>query len=86
MTTPAEPKSQADNHRKKVRKIKNLGKKIIKKDANQKISGSWTLTEEEIQDLQEYLDSLPLSSPPSQTGDYDYQYDYGDDDDSDWFT
>tara|TARA_R100000700_G_C3142629_1_gene123943 strand:- start:133 stop:834 length:702 start_codon:yes stop_codon:yes gene_type:complete len=86
MTTPTDPKSQADSHRKKVRKIKNLGKKIVKKDANQKISGSWTLTEEEIQDLQEYLDSLPLSSPPNQAGDYDYQYDYGDDDDSDWFT
>ena len=95
MTTPSEtedddsPKATADNRRKKIRKIKSLGnkKKIIKKKSStKKLTDSWTLTDDEIKELEDYLDTLPYSTPPNQAGDYDYDYDYGDDDDSGWFT
>jgi len=78
MTTPKDPdpKAQASTHRKKVRKIKNLGsKKIIKKDASKNLTDSWTLSDEEIQELEDYLDTLPYSNTPDQSGDYDYEYD-----------
>jgi hypothetical protein len=78
MTTPKDPdpKAQASSHRKKVRKLKNLGsKKIIKKDASKNLTDSWTLSDEEIKELEDYLDTLPYSNIPSQAGDYDYEYD-----------
>jgi len=79
MTTPSDPKAQASSYRKKVRKLKNLGnKKVIKKDTSKNLTDSWTLSDEEIQDLEEYLDSLPYSNNPNQTGDYDYEYEYDD--------
>lgn len=78
MTTPndPDPKAVADSQRKKARKIKSLGnkKKIIKKSAQKKLTDSWTLSDEDIKDLEEYLDSLPNSIPPNQSGDYDYEY------------
>lgn len=82
MTTPA-AKSSADANRKKVRKIKSLGKKIIKKNtqsASGSLSGSWSLSDEEMQDLQDYIDSLPDSI--TTTSDIDYSYNW--DDDWDW--
>ena len=82
MTTPTDPKAKANSHRKKVRKIKNLGKNKVTK----KMKDSWTLNDDEIKELEEYLDALPYSNPPNQAGDYDYDYDYGDDDDTGWFT
>jgi hypothetical protein len=79
MTTPPDPdpKAYANNQRKKTRKIKSLGskKKIIKKSAQKSLTDSWTLSDEEIKELEDYLDSLPSSSPPNQSGDYDYEYD-----------
>tara|TARA_R100000808_G_C2153667_1_gene164118 strand:+ start:2352 stop:3041 length:690 start_codon:yes stop_codon:yes gene_type:complete len=76
MTTPTDPKAQANSRRKKVRKIKSLGnKKVIKKDASKNLTDSWTLSDEEIRDLEDYLDSLPNSGIPNQSGDYDYEYD-----------
>ena len=74
---------------KKIRKIKYLGnkKKIIKKKSStKKLTDSWTLTDDEIKELEDYLDTLPYSNPPNQAGDYDYDYGNGDDDDSGWFT
>ena len=86
MTTPSDPKASAKKRRKTIRKIKNLGKnkKITKKNTQDPLTDSWTLSEEDMKELEDYLDSLPYANPPNQTGDYDYQY--GDDDDSDWFT
>lgn len=79
MTSPddSDPKASANGRRKKIRKIKSLGgkKKIIKKSAQKKLTDSWTLSDEEIKDLEEYLDALPYSNIPSQAGDYDYEYD-----------
>ena len=79
MTTPKDPdpKACANSQRKKTRKIKSLGskKKIIKKSAQKKLTDSWTLSDEEIKELEDYLDSLPNSNPPSKSGDYDYEYD-----------
>jgi|TARA_R110000824_G_scaffold285939_1_gene474059 hypothetical protein len=79
MTSPddADPKAAADSHRKKARKIKSLGgkKKIIKKGSQKKLVDSWTLSDEDIKELEEYLDTLPYSNIPSQAGDYDYEYD-----------
>ena len=89
MTNPDDdPKSSANSHRKKIRKIKGLGtkKKITKKSSSKKLTDSWTLSDDEIKELEGYLDALPYSNPPSQTGDYDYKYDTGDDDDTEWFT
>ena len=79
MTSPddADPKAAADSHRKKARKIKSLGakKKIIKKGSQKKLVDSWTLSDEDIKELEEYLETLPYSSNPNQSGDYDYEYD-----------
>ena len=79
MTSPDdhEPKAAADSHRKKARKIKSLGakKKIIKKSSQKKLVDSWTLSDEDIKELEEYLETLPYSSNPNQSGDYDYEYD-----------
>lgn len=79
MTNPSDPKSTADTRRKKIRKIKNIGKKISKKPKSSgsgSLSSAWTLTEEEMQELQDYIDSLPYSDS---SGDYDFSYG------KDWF-
>jgi len=84
MTTP---KASADSNRKKVRKIKSLGKKIIKKgkqDISGSLSSNWTLTEEELQELQDYIDGLPDMNTSTSSKDIDI--DYGWDDDWDWNT
>ena len=90
MTNPDadDPKAKANSHRKKVRKIKGLGtkKKITKKSSSKKLTDSWTLSDDEIKELEDYLDALPYSNPPNQAGDYDYEYDTGEDDDTGWFT
>jgi hypothetical protein len=80
MTTPkdTDPKATANTHRKKVRKIKSFGskKKIIKKNAQKNLTDSWVLSDEEIKELEDYLDSLPYSNTPNQTNDYDYEYEF----------
>ena len=79
MTTPSDPKATADDARKKIRRIKSLGKKIVKKD-NSKMSGSltssWTLSDEELEELQDYIESLPdLSTSTTGGRDIDYGWD-----------
>jgi hypothetical protein len=85
MTTTPDPKTVANSNRNKVRKIKSLGKKITKK-GKQKISGSlsssWTLSDEELKELEEYIDSLPDANTSTSSRDIDI--DYGWDDDWDW--
>ena len=80
MTTPkdTDPKATANTHRKKVRKIKSFGskKKIIKKNVQKNLTDSWVLSDEEIKELEDYLDSLPYSNTPNQTNDYDYEYEF----------
>jgi len=82
MTTPTDPKDSADSNRKKVRKMKSLGKRIkkTKQTTSGSLSGSWSLSDEELQDLQDYIDSLPDSI--TTTSDMDYSYNW--DDDWDW--
>ena len=79
MTTPSDPKATADSNRQKVRKMKSLGKKITKK-GKQKISGSlsssWTLTDEELKELEEYIESLPDVNTATTTTSDDYDLDY----------
>lgn len=77
MTTPADPKATANNNRKRVRKIKSIGKKIQnkKQSASGSLASSWSLTDEELEDLQDYIDSLPYSNPNT-AGDIDFYYDY----------
>lgn len=76
-TTAKDPKATADANRKKIRKIKNIGKKISKKkkaSTSGSLASSWTLTEEEMEELQDYIDSLPYSNGAG--GDIDYYYGY----------
>jgi len=82
MTDPSdEPKAKANNHRKKARTKR--GKVSSKASAKKKsISADWSISEEELEELQEYIDTLPHQATPTD----DYDYFYGDDDDSDWFT
>lgn len=83
MTTIPDPKATANSNRNKVRKMKSLGKRIQKKGSQKvsgSLSGSWTLTEEELNDLQEYIDSLPNLDSSSSSRDYDYDYDVWDND------
>ena len=79
MTTPSDPKASANSNRQKVRKMKSLGKKITKK-GKQKISGSlsssWTLTDEELKELEEYIESLPDVNTATSTTSDDYDLDY----------
>ena len=79
MTSPSDPKATADENRKKIRRIKSLGKKIVKKDKSKmsgSLSSSWTLTEEELQELQDYIDSLPdLATTTTDSRDIDYGWD-----------
>tara|TARA_Y100001938_G_C8098596_1_gene439933 strand:- start:1479 stop:2201 length:723 start_codon:yes stop_codon:yes gene_type:complete len=86
MTSPHDPKATADSNRKKIRRIKNLGKKISKKD-NSSTSGSlasnWSLTDEELEELQDYIDSLPYSDP-STTGNRDIDYGWDEQWDDEW--
>ena len=85
MTDPYDtPKSSANTHRKKVRTKRS---KVAKKAAGKKksIKDDWDITEEELEELQEYMDNLPYSGTPSNDVDYDYLYE-GDEDDTDWFT
>tara|TARA_B100000519_G_scaffold111926_1_gene96968 strand:+ start:1347 stop:2048 length:702 start_codon:yes stop_codon:yes gene_type:complete len=83
MTDPSDsPKSKANSHRKKVRTKR--GKVASKAKSKKKpISDDWTISEEELEELQNYVDNLPYQQT---TTDDDYEYFYGDDDDSDWFT
>jgi len=85
MTAVSDPKVAANSNRNKVRKIKSLGKKITKK-GKQKISGSlsssWTLTDEELKELEDYIDALPENSTTTTSSDVDINY--GSDDDWEW--
>ena len=82
MTTPKDPdsndpKAMADQKRKKVRKIKTFSKKkkiIKKKKTSSSLIDSWTLSEEEIKDLENYLDSISDIGKPNTAGPYDYEY------------
>ena len=80
MTAVPDPADSANSNRQKVRKMKSLGKKITKK-GKQKISGSlsssWTLTDEELKELEEYIDSLPDTKSSTSTTSKDYDLDYG---------
>ena len=86
MTTPSDPKASADDRRKKIRNIKKLGKKISNKKTNKQqasgsLSSSWSLTDEELQDLQDYIDSLPWLDSFDSSGDIDFNYNFEYDDD-----
>jgi hypothetical protein len=78
MTTSPDPKASADTNRKKIRKIKKIGKKMSSKKTNStgSLSSTWTLSEEELQELQDYIDELPYVSQSDSSGDIDYGYDY----------
>ena len=80
MTTPEDPKMIANTNRTKIRKIKSLGKKISKKSSlkpSGSLSSDWTLTDEEIEELQNYIDALP-DNTTSTSGDFDINYDWDD--------
>lgn len=82
MTDPdSTPKAKANSHRKKVRTKRG---KIAAKAKSKKgsVDDDWKISEEELKELQDYMDQLPYSNPTSD----DYEYFYGDDDDTDWFT
>jgi hypothetical protein len=73
-----DPKTAANENRKKIRKIKSIGKKMAKKqNPSGSLADAWSLSDEELEDLQDYLDSLPYSNPNS-AGDVDYYYDFDD--------
>jgi len=80
MTTPPDPKASADSNRKKIRKIKKIGKKMSSKNTTTSgsLSSTWTLSEEELQELQDYIDELPYVSQSDSSGDIDYGYNYDD--------
>ena len=86
MTTPPDPKATADSNRKKIRKIKKIGKKMSSKKTSTSgsLSSTWTLSEEELQELQDYIDALPYAdvsdASSSRDIDFDYNYEY----DNDW--
>ena len=82
MTDPDDsPKAKANKHRKKVRTKR--GKASAKaKRKSKSISDDWSISEEDLQELQEYMDTLPYQNSPTD----DYEYTYGDEDDTDWFT
>ena len=77
-----DPKTVASNNRKKIRKIKSLGKKISKNKTSTSgsLKNQWTLTDEELEELQDYIDALPYANPNT-TGDVDFDYDYDYEDD-----
>lgn len=79
MTTPPAPKTSTNSNRKKIRKIKSIGKKMNKNktvtSGTGSLSSTWTLSEEELEELQEYIDQLPYLSPSDSSGDIDYGYD-----------
>ena len=83
MTDPDDsPKAIASRHRKKVRTKR--GKIAAKtKSKGKSISDDWNISEEDLQELQEYMDNLPYQNSPTND---DYEYTYGDEDDTDWFT
>jgi len=86
MTNPPTPKSSADDARKKIRRIKSLGKKISKKDKSTmsgSLTSSWTLSDEELEELQDYIDSLP-DTATSTTGGRDIDYGWDDQLADDW--
>ena len=73
-------------HRKKVRTRKtSLAQKAHKRAQSKDPKDLSEMTEEEVDELLEYLDSFPYSGTPSNDVDYDYLYD-GDEDDTGWFT
>jgi len=79
--TMTDPKATASAHRKKVRTKRG---KVAAKAKSKKgsVDDDWKISEEELKELQDYMDQLPYSNPTSD----DYEYFYGDDDDTDWFT
>jgi hypothetical protein len=82
MTTPKDPKASANAKRKKIRKIKSFGNKKVKKRKIRSpgsLSSDWSLSEEEMKELQDYVDSLPYT-PPNTSGDFEIDYDW----DEDW--
>tara|TARA_R110000824_G_C15204370_1_gene676001 strand:- start:1271 stop:1972 length:702 start_codon:yes stop_codon:yes gene_type:complete len=81
MTTPTNPKDTADANRSAVRKIKSLGKKISKKktSVSGSLSSAWTLTDEDLQELQDYIDTLPGTDNISTSRDIDFGYNFDDD-------
>ena len=74
MTTPKDPKAAANTNRKRIRRIKKVGKKITT-SASGSLTSAWGLSDDELQELQDYIDALPYSNTNT-TGDIDY--DYGD--------
>ena len=69
MTTPDDPKASTSP---KKKKIKSLGKKtIIKKNTGTKsLTDVWTLSDDDIKELENYLDSISTNT----SGHYDYEY------------
>jgi len=77
MTSVPDPKKSANTRRKSIRsKIKQRAKKHTQ--AVSSSSGStdvWSLTEEDIDELEEYLGSFPfVGGPPNQSGDFDIDW------------
>lgn len=78
MTTPKDPKATANTNRKKIRKMKAAAQRATNKSsASGSLSSAWKLSDDELEDLQDYLDALPYSNPNT-TGDIDFDYDYDD--------
>ena len=85
-TTDEEPKSKSSKpgpkfSKSKIRKLKSLGKK--KKLYSNPSAGTWTLSDEEMRELEKFIDSLPTLNDADSTDDFDFEYFFGERDHGD---
>tara|TARA_Y100000310_G_scaffold191601_1_gene191540 strand:- start:901 stop:1599 length:699 start_codon:yes stop_codon:yes gene_type:complete len=77
MTTPPEKEKKKAAAKPKTKRTKSKRKPKIKtRDASQALTSTWTLSDTEIKDLEEYLGTLPNSKPLDTSTTYDYDYEY----------
>ena len=79
MTSPPQKdkKKATSKPKKKINRTKTTRKSKIKtSDTSQALTSAWTLTDAEIKDLEEYLDSLPPSTSTDTSLPYDFEYEY----------
>jgi len=77
-----DPKSKKTKFSKsKMRKLKSLGKK--KKLYSSPGAGTWVLSDEDMEELEKFIDSLPTLNDADSTDDFDFEYFFGEHDHGD---